>query len=205
MRLILIVLILFTCISRSSGAYSKEPDSRHLVVFIGSSSVKRWITLQRDFPAFHTVNLGFNGEMIAGISDQINARLTKLNPSRIVIYAGENDLWGNDEREHAKTTAKVCIEYRQLVKKIHHILPKTRIVGVSIKLSPRRIKLRREIVATNKCIRGIARHSYFRYADVYAAMLGARGKPNKSLFSGDGLHMNGRGYEIWNILIDNLL
>ena len=39
------------------------------------------------------------------------------------------------------------------------------------------------------------------YLDVGSKMLGDDGLPRRELYSGDGLHMNARGYELWTRVI----
>jgi len=42
-----------------------NPPLQHGVLFIGSSSIRRWPTLQEDFPGVPVINRGFGGSTIA--------------------------------------------------------------------------------------------------------------------------------------------
>ena len=43
------------------------------------------------------------------------------------------------------------------------------------------------------------------FIDVYHSMLDKDGNPDKSIFLGDGLHMNAKGYAIWQKIIQPYL
>ncbi len=48
----------------------------------------------------------------------------------------------------------------------------------------------------------INRHGNFlEYIDIFTPMIGRDGKPREELFSGDGLHLNRVGYELWTKVI----
>ncbi len=69
---------------------------------------------------------------------------------------------------------------------------------ISIKPSPARWNLNESIKYANKLIAAeLAKYPNAQYIDVYSQMLNASGKPKPELFSGDGLHMNPKGYELW--------
>jgi lysophospholipase L1-like esterase len=71
-------------------------------------------------------------------------------------------------------------------------------VYVSIKPSPSREKLMPEMEEANDLIRNfIAERSHASFVDVYHLMLNAQGQPIDSLFVADKLHMNEKGYKIW--------
>ncbi|MBU6411730.1 MAG: hypothetical protein KGR98_15205, partial [Verrucomicrobia bacterium] len=41
-----------------------NPPPQHAVLFIGSSSIRKWHTLAQDFPGVHVINRGFGGSEI---------------------------------------------------------------------------------------------------------------------------------------------
>ncbi|MEO9079516.1 MAG: hypothetical protein ABI268_09400 [Rhodanobacter sp.] len=72
-------------------------DQAHLpavgaVLFIGSSSIRNWKTLARDFPEVKTINRGFGGSEIDDATFSADRIVAPYHPRAIVMYAGDNDL-----------------------------------------------------------------------------------------------------------------
>jgi lysophospholipase L1-like esterase len=78
-------------------------------------------------------------------------------------------------------------------------LPKTtKVVFVSLKPSLARWHLEPKFIETNKLIEGyIATQKNMQYLDVHTAMLDDNNEVLKDIFIADQLHMNPKGYLIW--------
>jgi len=76
------------------------------------------------------------------------------------------------------------------------------IVYISIKPSPSRQKLMARMEEANDLIRDfMAKYSHATFVDVYHPMLKPTGQPADSLFLDDKLHMNEKGYRIWQQIL----
>ena len=85
-------------------------------------------------------------------------------------------------------------------------MPGVSMLYVSIKPSPSRSRLKAKAEEANTMIRKfIASQKNITYIDVYNPMLGSDGKPIPEIFREDSLHMNARGYAIWQKLIQPYL
>jgi lysophospholipase L1-like esterase len=85
-------------------------------------------------------------------------------------------------------------------------LPAASIVFVSIKPSPSRRHLMKKMDAANKMIkRFLAKKPNTGFVDVYHKMLKPDGKPIDDIFLEDKLHMNAKGYAIWQKAIQPYL
>lgn len=62
------------------------------VVFIGSSSIRRWDSLAASFPGLNVVNRGFGGSELADSAKYATRVVVPHAPRIVVLYAGENDL-----------------------------------------------------------------------------------------------------------------
>jgi len=124
------------------------------------------------------------------------------NPKQIVIYCGENDLAGSDT-----VTAKMVLDrFVQLFNIIRSRLPKTPVAYVSMKPSPSRQHLKAKMEAGNKWIkRFLTTRKKTSFINVYPAMLQNNGKPKGEIFVADSLHMNAKGYAIWQKIIQPYL
>ncbi len=159
-------------------------------LFVGSSSIKFWKTLQEDFRQNQVINRGFGGsnlEELALFSERI---ITKYSPSKIFIYSGENDI--ND----GATADDVLSRLKIVVEKIRAI-SKTPIVFISIKPSvARATQIKTQNQANSLIKKYLRKIENAKFVSIVKEMQ-IKKAPNKSLFVNDMLHMNAAGYQIW--------
>lgn len=170
------------------------------IVFVGSSSIRMWETLESDFPGVPVLNRGFGGSELGDVARLAHRIIVPYRPRLVVVYAGENDLAAG------KTPTQVFDAFQALVATIRRDLPGARLVFVSLKPSIARLNLLDTMRETNRRIRDYTRtDDRLLYVDVFTPMLDASGQPRPELFLEDGLHMNARGYAIWRDLIAPVL
>jgi lysophospholipase L1-like esterase len=171
-----------------------NPPAKHAILFVGSSSIRLWKTLARDFPGERVINRGFGGSRIADSTALAERIIFPYEPRTIVFYAGDNDL------AEGRTPEQVAADYQTFVQTIRAKLPQTRIAFISIKPSPLRWHLHDKIVSANRQIAAMKGDGLV-FVDSYSAMLGADGQPRTEMFAADRLHMNERGYRVWTELV----
>lgn len=173
-----------------------NPPPRDSVVFVGSSSIRRWTTLQNDFPGVQAINRGFGGSELADSVFYADRIVIPYRPRIVVLYAGENDL------NAGKTPETVFADFKAFVAKVHGALPQTRIVWIAIKPSPSRAKIKDQVARTNALVAAeCKRDPRLAYADVYTPMLTAAGEMRPELFVQDMLHLNEAGYALWTPIV----
>lgn len=175
---------------------------KHAILFLGSSSFRKWEDVQKYFPAYTIINRGFGGSTIPDAIRYVNEIVFPYQPKQVVIYEGDNDLASSDQI----TADSVLNRFEKLFSLIRKHLPNTSIAFVSIKPSPSREKLMPEMQQANSLIKNFLKHQKnAAFIDVYHAMLNKDGTPDKSLFIEDELHMNEKGYHIWQKIIQPYL
>jgi lysophospholipase L1-like esterase len=200
-----IILILSSCVlTAQERPFAKEirqfktEDSlqrppKNAIVFVGSSSFRMWKDMQQDFPGYNIINRGFGGSSLPHVIEYADEIVIPYHPKQVVIYCGENDFM-ND----TVTSEIVANRFITLHNKLREALPRTNIVYVSMKPSPSRQHLMDKISAANATIRNfLKKKRKTAYVDIWNRMLDERGAPQKDLFLSDMLHMNEKGYEIW--------
>ncbi len=164
------------------------------ILLIGSSSFTMWADVQKQFPGYTIINRGFGG---SSLTDQI--RFAKdivfpYQPKQIVIYCGENDLAGND----TVSGQTVFHRFQTLFGMIRKKLPNVPIVFISLKPSPSRAHLFPKMKLANSLIKDwLSKQKNTAFVNVYSLMLLPNGKPRPEIFLSDSLHMNSKGYAIW--------
>ncbi len=187
-------------IQEFENADRQSPPQPGGVLFVGSSSIKLWKSLESDFPGVHPLNRGFGGSQLDEVTYFADRVIVPYNPRTIVIYAGDNDLAAGKKAE------RVAHDFESLVSTIRLHLPRAMIVFIAIKPSPAREHLLPEVRKANDLIKAYVDSSdQLRFADIFVPMLGKDGRPRAELFSGDRLHLNSDGYRLWRDIIMQVL
>jgi len=202
------LLFAFTMLKAQSPFYNdiqhfKKMDStqapaKNSILFIGSSSFTKWTDVQSYFPAYPIINRGFGGSTLPDVIQYANEIIFPYHPKQIVIYCGENDIASADS-----ITAPIVFErFKQLFLLIRNKLPKVSIAFVSLKPSPSRQKYWTKMEDANLLIKSyVSKQSKANFIDVYHAMFTADGNVMTDIFLDDNLHMNAKGYAIWQKII----
>ena len=172
------------------------------ILFIGSSTFTMWKKVQDDFPGYTIINRAFGGSSLPDMIRYADDIIFPYQPKQIVIYCGDNDLAGSDT-----ITAQIVFErFKNLFLLIRSGMEKVPVVFVSIKPSPSRWHLKDKAVEANEMIRKyLKKKKRAKFVSVWKEMLGPDGKPLDTLFLEDKLHMNERGYMIWQKLLEPYL
>ncbi len=169
------------------------------VLFVGSSTVRLWQTAT-DFPGLPVINRGFGGSTIADANRFAERIVIKYKPAVIVFYSGDNDI------ASGKSPQKVFENFLMFFKLVREKLPETRIVVLSVKPSVARWKKWPQAQEVNALLQGLAKEEdHLTYIDISPPMLGPDGQPRPDIFREDGLHMNAKGYELWNGILTPVL
>ncbi|MES2417703.1 MAG: GDSL-type esterase/lipase family protein [Bacteroidota bacterium] len=185
--------------------YFKKLDSlqfppQKAVLFIGSSTFTKWKDVQDYFPKHVIINRGFGGSSLPNVIYYANDIIFPYNPKQIVIYCGENDFTG-------KATPQIVVDrVKQLFLLIREKYPKVSIAYISIKPSPSREKYLPQMTEANKMIaemiKGMKRTTFINTA---SSMYNPDGTIMKDIFLSDNLHMNAKGYAIWQKIMEPYL
>jgi lysophospholipase L1-like esterase len=173
---------------------SLNPPPARAILFVGSSSFRKWTDVSNYFPGFAIINRGFGGSTIPDVNYYLNEIIVPYHPKQVVIYCGDNDLASSD----AIMADSVLERFKVLFNGIRARLPGENIVFVSIKPSPSRARLREKMEKANLLIQTyMSLYPNTGFVDVYHKMLNPDGTIMADLFLEDQLHMNARGYSIW--------
>ena len=217
MRKIFFVITVFLSIAIAGSAQDNRPfwneikafkklDSINMpptggILFIGSSSFRKWTSIQQDFKGYKIINRGFGGSVFPDIIGYVDDIVKPYHPAQVVIYCGDNDL----AFSNTVTPNLVKQRFIELFNAIRKIYPKSKILFVSIKPSPSRKKLLPAIEESNKLIKDfLDSQKNTAYADVFHPMMSGT-SPMGELFTNDSLHMNEKGYAIWTRVIQPFL
>ena len=169
------------------------------ILFVGSSSFNYWKDISNYFPGYAIINRGFGGSSLTDIIYFNQETILKYKPKQIYIYCGENDFAASDT-----ITPQIVFERFETLYKIirTNLGSKIPVLYVSIKPSVARWGLEDKFVTANGLIRNyINMQKNTQFLDVHTAMLDKNGEVFKDIFIADKLHMNAKGYAIWQKII----
>jgi len=199
-----------TLLNEKVNMFWYEPDVKQVeerkkkvedpkMLFYGSSSIRLWNTLYKDFEAYKPLNMGFGGSTLAACNVYFDRLMEGLNPDIFFLYAGDNDLGDGRHPE------EVFIFFKQMIAEIRKRFGMIPILYISIKPSIMRYNIIEQIRFTNKIISSEINKmdSQVYFINIFDKMLDENRYPNRALFLPEGLHMNENGYAIWkDVIVD---
>ncbi|MEI8271231.1 MAG: GDSL-type esterase/lipase family protein [Paludibacter sp.] len=178
----------------------KGIDTTNLVVFIGSSTLRKWTDMQRYFPKSNILNHGFGGSRLAEAIYFADKMVYQYKPTQVVLYEGDNDLGGGISVEALLADLKVFVRLTEIK------LPKTQIVLLSVKYSPHRNAQREQFKEYNAKMKEFAATKpNLKYVDIASVVLNENGTYRKELFTSDSLHVNADCYKLFAKRIEPFL
>ena len=186
-------------VQKLEQALNKRSPATADVVFIGSSTIRRW-KLTQSFPNLNAVNHGFGGSQLADSVHFFDRLVTPAKPHTIVLYAGDNDL------SAGKSPETVFRDFQLFLNKAQQLPGCRKVVFLGIKPSIKRWAIRDKAIKTNQLVSELCKsHPLATFVDTWPAGLNPKGEPSKDLLADDDLHLNDNGYRIWNSLLQTAL
>jgi lysophospholipase L1-like esterase len=174
-----------------------RPDE---TLFVGSSSIRLWRSLAQDFAPHAVRNRGFGGARIRNIIDFGRRMVLPYRASRIVFFAGTNDI------HDGASAGEVLADFKTFVSGVHELRSETRIAFLSITTSPSRFAEVGTVREANRLISDyVASNPKLRFIDIFPLMLDAAGRPRAELYLEDRLHPTREAYALWAPRIEPFL
>jgi lysophospholipase L1-like esterase len=168
-----------------------NPPPKGALLFIGSSTIRLWKSLARDFSGHRVINRGFGGSEIVDATHFAERVILPYKPRMVFLRAGGNDL------NAGKSPEQVYADFKEFVAKVHAQLPETEIVFISLSPSIARWKQADREKALNAMVEEYVRKTpRLKYIETYTLPLGTDGQPRPELFVADKLHFSAEGYKL---------
>lgn len=159
--------------------------------FVGSSSIKRWDSLERDMAPWFAHNRGINDATYEQILPRFaNTPPDGPRPDAIILYAGENDI------ARGRSVRQIVHDLAQFLQLRNELLANVPVLVLSAKPSPGRWHLFPEQRLFNAAtVRLLPHMTDAHYVDITTPLL-KDGKLGDN-YRADQVHMNEAGYRIW--------
>lgn len=180
---------------------SLHPQRKVDIVFSGSSSIRKWETLQQDMHELNVLNRGFGGSTVPEAVYYADVLFFKHHPEKIVFYSGDNDIallrWDTD---------RVFKSFKYFYEVVHSNMPETKIYFISLKPSPGRMRFWDKMKIVNDSLKAFTDTCNFAYyIDGASCLLDENGQIKAEFFQKDGVHLNAKGYKLWADIIYNAI
>lgn len=161
-------------------------------LFTGSSTIRMWNSLQPSFPNETILNTGFGGSKASDLETHLFPLVIRLEPSRVFIYEGDNDIWSD------VPVAEILTSLNNIVNRLQLIDPNTEVLLIGAKPSPSRWEKKSNYAIFNQKLQeySLSKQGVV-FIDTWKALTDAEGNPRPELFLQDQLHLNEKGYVIW--------
>lgn len=165
---------------------------RGSTVLTGSSTIRMWKDVQTTFPDTPILNTGFGGSKASDLEKQLFPLVIRLEPSRVFIYEGDNDLWSD------VTAADIMTSMDNIVSRLQLVNPNVEVFLIGAKPSPSRWSKKENYLIFNQMLKEYSQSKEgVTFVDTWKPLTDQDGNPRPELYIEDQLHLNQDGYEIW--------
>ena len=183
-------------IARFATTDREHPPPVRPIVFVGSSSIRLWGTLQQDMAPLRVLNRGFGGARLASVVYYVDQAVIQYRPRAVVLYAGDNDIDGGQSPEG------VVRDFRRFVSRVQSALPDVPIYYLSMKPNLLLWSNWPKYERGNVQIAAIcASDPRLGYIDGSTPLLAAGRPPPRELYRFDEMHLSKKGYALWTSII----
>lgn len=169
------------------------PNDKDEIIFLGNSITDgcEWSELFRNN---HIKNRGIGGDVIDGVIERLD-EVTSSNPNKIFLMIGINDL------SRQKTTVQILSKYEILIKLIKKKSPLTQLYIQSILPTYKLPVQNNDIIIINKGLIKLTKKYNLIYVNLFD-LVKTKNNDLDTIYSFDGLHLNGKGYFVWKKSIE---
>jgi lysophospholipase L1-like esterase len=183
----------FQAFAASDLAHPPAPGG---IVFAGSSIFREWTTLAEQMAPLPVLNRAFGGSRTGDQLARFDQVILTYSPKVIVYYCGSNDI------KEGAMPPEIAANFRAFVTRVHAVLPRTRILFVSILKAPEKQDRWQLVDEANGLIRQFcAGDARLDFIDVNPAVSTADGQPRLELYREDKLHYLPPAYEGFTAII----
>lgn len=161
-------------------------------LFTGSSTIRMWNSLETSFSNENILNTGFGGSKASDLKTHLFPLVIRLEPSRVFIYEGDNDVWGD------VPVAEIMTSLDEIVNRLQLIDPNMEVYLIEAKPSPSRWEKKENYQIFNQKLKEYClANQGVEFVPTWEALTDDSGNPRPELYIQDQLHLNEKGYEIW--------
>lgn len=177
-------------LQQEAQVMARSQGSNRLTILLGDSLLL-WFPIDRLPSDRFWLNQGISGDTTTGILRRLSS-FAQTRPDRIYLMAGINDL------RQGASDRTVLNNQRQIMRRLRQNHPQATIVVYSILPTRLPAIASDRIERLNASLAAISRQEGANFLDLQTQFSGTDGILRRDLTT-DGLHLNRRGYEVWQM------
>lgn len=187
-----------TAIDAFDKLNEEDTDPSDAILFIGSSSIRRWSSIETDMAPYRVIRRGYGGAKYTDMAVFVKRLVSPHRYRAIVMFVG-NGVTGKPDDHTPDQIEELA---RHIVDVSHQHQPDAPFFLIEITPCEKRFDAWPKIRAVNARLREIALSTPNTYFIPTAGhYLKADATPRPELFVEDKLHLNDAGYDLWASLI----
>ena len=198
-------------ISKLESQDQSEKYTENAILFIGSSSIRAWNSMEKDMFPYETIKRGYGGAHYSDIIHFTKRLVKNHSPKAILIFVA-NDIKGNNKSDiysknlTDRTPNEVKRLFKLVIDQIRSVHKEIPIFGIETTPTKSRWKAWPKISLANDLIKEYCESKdNLYYISTRNHYIGKNGLPTEELFIRDKLHLNRKGYALWGEIIKNNL
>ncbi|GAB5517793.1 MAG: hypothetical protein RhofKO_00440 [Rhodothermales bacterium] len=181
-------------ITAAEAAVTPPAEGQPHLLFVGSSSIRLWETIETDMAPFQVTRLGFGGAKLSDVAVYADRLTHPYTFEALMLFVG-NDIWGNADDKSAEEIAAL-FEYIVERTRVQH--PTVPIYWIEITHSPSRWHLFGQVDEAQRAIEAATeRLPNVHFIPTKDVFLAGNGEPDPAYFIEDRLHLSEAGYAAW--------
>ena len=170
------------------------------IIFYGSSSIRKWKTLEEDMAPLSVLNHGFGGSTVNDCVYYADRLIIPYKPKAIVFYAGTNDIAYGFSADTAYDRTMDFFDY------IHEELPETKIYYIEQTRQPDRDEYWEDMKDLNARVEKYAKSDdLVTFIETSEILNTEDDEARLEYFVDDGKHFTTEGYAAWTKAIRPIL
>ncbi|MGA0374089.1 MAG: GDSL-type esterase/lipase family protein [Flavobacteriaceae bacterium] len=173
------------------------------LLFLGSSSIRRWNNITKQMAPYKVVKRGYGGAHFYDLIHFTDRLVSPHQKARALICFVANDISGKDSD---LSPGEVFRLFKYFTRQVHRLHPGLPIYFIEITPTPSRWKFWDQISKVNaKVQQYAASHSMINFISTQKKFLGPNGRPLSYLYVSDSLHLSDKAYHLWSEIIKDKL
>ena len=188
-------------ISKLEKLDESEKYTKNAILFIGSSSIRLWKTINQDLGGYEPIKRGYGGTRYTDLIHFTERLVSAHNVEAIGIFVANDITGGGSDLSPLEVFDLTKLIVRQ-IRKTH----KKAIFFIETTPTLKRWKAWPKISYANDLIKEYCESKdNLYYISTRNHYIGDNGLPTEELFIRDKLHLNRKGYALWGEIIKNNL
>ena len=177
---------------------SKQTKDQEAILFIGSSSIRMWKSIQEDIRPYKSIRRGYGGARYTDLIHFTEQLVEPHNVKAVAIFVA-NDITGSKNDLKPKEVLRLVKYIVKSIRKTHINKP---IFFIETTPTSSRWKVWNQISYANDLISDFCSNNQnLFFISTRSFFISSNGEPNDDYFVGDRLHLNKKGYSLWGDII----